>query len=236
MIMKKKTIKVLLITCFLIQVLGCAEQSVQPDSTQKFEDVADALPPGILLEETRALIPEGLVLREIYPKGLKLVEDSEGFRNRLYNDAAGYCTIGYGHLIKKRRCNGTEDSNFLRGISRQRGEELLIGDLRWAKYAVQKAVRVNLTDGQYAALVDFVFNVGSGNFQNSGVLRMVNLGQHGRVCPQLRRWVKARGKIFQGLVTRRKLECVLYIEGLRLLPEKEEVLEPIDIEKGETRK
>jgi lysozyme len=33
-------------------------------------------------------------------EGLDLIKKSEGFRDHIYRDVAGYPTIGYGHLIK----------------------------------------------------------------------------------------------------------------------------------------
>jgi lysozyme len=226
--MRKSSLFTALLFTFLIQLAGCAHLN-----DQEYEQVDDALPPGSLVEELRALIPEGTVLREVYPAGIALTKDSEGWRNKLYNDAARYCTIGYGHLIKKKPCNGTEPAEFKLGITKPRGEEILVSDMKWAKYSVQKAVKVNLTEGQYAALVDFVFNVGSGNFQSSSLLKIVNTNNHGKVPSQLKRWVKARGKTFPGLVTRRNREVALYLEGTRLLPALEENLQPIDIQEGE---
>lgn len=215
----------------VIQLSGCAQKNVQ-----EFEQVSDALTPGIFLEETRAVIPEGTVLNEVYSAGIELTKVSEGFRNKLYNDAAGYCTIGYGHLIKKQSCDGTEKQEFRLGITELRGEEVLVVDMNWAKYSVMNVVSIDLTQGQYAALVDFVFNVGSGNFKRSTLLRKVNAGQHGNVPFQLRRWVRAGGKVWQGLVTRRESEIDLYLEDTaipRLLPQAGEELPAIDIREGE---
>ncbi len=217
----------------VFQLAGCAQKR-----DHKFEQVPDALTAGTFWERTltRAVIPADTVLKEVYQAGIDLTKVSEGFRRRLYNDAAGYCTIGYGHLIKKRSCNNTEDPEFRAGITEPRGEEILVVDMDWAKYSVMKAVSVELTEGQFAALVDFVFNVGSGNFSKSTLLKKVNSGHHDNVPYQLRRWVKAGGKTFQGLVTRREKEIDLYIEGTtiqRLLPQAGEELRAIDIRVGE---
>jgi len=219
---------------FIFLLSGCT-QNKDPE----FENIVDALTVGILLEETRSLIPAGTVLRNVYQPGINLTKESEGFRNKLYNDAAGYCTIGYGHLIKKSSCNGTEDVLFSNEITEIQGEELLVVDMNWAKYMVGKHVSVELTEGQYAALVDFVFNVGSGNFVSSTLLQRINAGQHGNVPFQFKRWVKAGGKEWPGLVTRRENEINLYLENTsipRLLPQAGEELSEIDIRIGEIDK
>lgn len=241
-----RSTSIMIFLTLIFQLSGCAQevqdvkdvkngQNVQK-ADQAFEQVEDALTPGIFLEEMRALIPEGTILRDVYPPGIELTKISEGFRSKLYNDAAGYCTIGYGHLIKKESCDGTEKPEFRTSITEQRGEELLIEDMDWAKYSVMKSVSVDLTDGQFAALVDFVFNVGSGNFNRSTLLKKINAGLHSEVPFQLRRWVRAGGKVWPGLVTRREREIDLYLEGTaipRLLPEAGEELPEIDIRRGE---
>ncbi|SES63388.1 Phage-related lysozyme (muramidase), GH24 family [Nitrosomonas marina] len=240
--MHKAIIVIILSVALFMQLSGCAEQQPQEQEQQEqqkqqpVEQISDALTPGIFLEETRALIPEGVELRKVYPPGIELTKISEGFRGRLYNDAAGFCTIGYGHLIKKSACDGTEKEEFKSGISEQQGEALLVEDMNWAKYSVMQAVSVELTDGQYAALVDFVFNVGSGNFNKSTLLKKINAQQHSEVPAQFRRWIRAGGKVWQGLVTRREREIDLYLEGTaipRLLPQEGEELPDIDIREGE---
>jgi GH24 family phage-related lysozyme (muramidase) len=115
-------------------------------------------------------------LPPIIPAGLKVTEDSEGWVPHLYNDAARYCTIGYGHLIKKAPCNGTEP--YQHGLTLPEGVKLLQGDLYSAHRTVTTAVTITLTDAQTAALTDFVFNVGSANFRNSTLLKVVNARQY----------------------------------------------------------
>ncbi len=194
------------------------------------------LPPGELLASDRALVPQGVELRPVYPPGITVTKSSEGWVPHLYNDAVRYCTIGYGHLIKKAPCNGTEPIEFRNGLTRPRGEEILAKDLASSQYSVMTSVNVPLTDGQFAALTDFVFNVGSANFRSSTLLKIVNAKEQDRVPPQLRRWVLAGGKPLVALQTRREREIELFFEGLpktRGIPSPGEDLSPIDVRKGE---
>jgi len=210
-----------------VLLVGCALHGVSP---------AQHLPAGDLLEDSRATPPQGVTLRTVYAKGLQVTKDSEGWRSRLYDDAAGYCTIGYGHLLKKARCNGTEPPEFLSGLTKPAGERLLVDDMGGAQYTVMSNVRVSMTDGQFGSLVDFVFNVGSTNFRNSTLLRTVNSGQLTRVSGQFRRWTKAGGQVWPGLQKRREREIDLFFEGienLRAVPPEGEDLSPIDIRTGE---
>ena len=192
---------------------------------------------GIFLEpEQRAVLPAGVALRPVYDRGLELTKVSEGFRGKLYNDAARYCTIAYGHLVKRAACDGTEPAEFLRGVSRARGTEMLVDDMRTAQVAVMTSVNVGLSDGQYAALCDFVYNVGSGNFRRSTLRKVVNAREFDRVPFQFRRWVKAGGRELPGLKARREKEIALFFDGVpvpRAAPREDEELEPVDIRIGE---
>ncbi|HWA93579.1 MAG TPA: lysozyme, partial [Terracidiphilus sp.] len=92
--------------------------------------------------------------------GLKLLMKSEGFRRRAYRDAAGYETIGYGHRI-------LPGETFPDALTDQEAAELLEGDVTLAEEAVRHLVKVSLTQGQFDALVDFVFNLGASRLAQS---------------------------------------------------------------------
>ncbi len=211
---------------------GCANQGIPTLEGKRA--------PGLLLEDGQRALPRpGESLRAVSANGIKLTKRSEGFVPRLYNDPAGYCTIAYGHLIKKARCDGTESAEFRAGVTEPRGGEILVDDMAGAKRTVSKAVTVELSDSQYAALCDFVFNVGSENFRTSTLLKVVNREQFERVPAQLRRWVLADKKPLPGLVTRRQDEIRLFFEGLpipRSEPRPGEDLGPVDIGIGEPEK
>lgn len=197
------------------------------------------LPPGELLNpEGRVLLPQGVILRSVYSPGIAVTKLSEKWVPHLYNDAVFYCTIGYGHLIKKTSCDGTEPAEFLHGLTKIRGEEILVEDMRSSQYSVMTVVKVPLTDGQFAALTDFVFNVGNANFRTSTLLQVVNANQEDRVPTQFRRWVLAKGKPLPGLKVRRDREIALFFDGIpkmRAVPQPGEDLSPVDIEQGERR-
>jgi GH24 family phage-related lysozyme (muramidase) len=178
-----------------------------------------------------------LNLPPIYPAGIKATEGFEGWEPYLYNDAADYCTIGYGHLIKKAPCNGTEP--YQDGLRPSDGVTLLQGDMYSAHAAVARTITIKLTDGQTAALTDFVFNVGSANFRSSTLQKLVNASQFDGVPAQFRRWVMAGGKKLPGLVNRREGEINLFFDGVprtmmkRLPTAAIENLPPVDIQAGE---
>jgi lysozyme len=210
---------------------GCA--TVVPDVVP---NVDDAITPGIFLEPgVRDTLPAGVMLRPVYEKGLALTKESEGFRPHLYNDVARYCTIGYGHLIKLAPCNGAEPEDFKDGVTEPEGASLLTIDMESAQRTVMVTVDVDLTDAQFAALCDFVYNVGPTRFKESTLLRVINARQFDRVPTQLRRWIIAGGRQITGLVNRREREIKLFFDGApvpRATPSAGEDVSLLDIRTG----
>jgi lysozyme len=218
-----------------------ADPTVDPKFFIKtFPTLEKNLPPGSLLEQLegqKAVLPQGVQLRPVNKRGLTLLEAAEGFIDHLYNDSANYCTIGYGRLIKKARCDGTELPQYQGVISKQTAEQWLVMDLGQAQITVMTSVTAPLNDDQYAALCDFVYNVGGNNFQRSTLLQVINAKQFDRVPPQFDRWVTAGGKTWPGLVKRRNDEVALFFYGQRVpkaVPIPNENLSPIDIRSGES--
>jgi lysozyme len=178
----------------------------------------------------------GAPLRVVYDKGLKVTKEVEGFRGSLYNDAARNCSIGYGHKIKKNPCDGSEPPEFHRGITEPKAGGLLTQDMEAARMSVMTGASVKLSDGQYAALCDFTYNVGAANFKGSTLLKLINQGDFDKVPAQFRRWVVASGREVDGLRARREREIELFFDGMaipRAAPSPDEDLSPIDIGKGE---
>lgn len=125
-----------------------------------------------------------------------------------YYDPVGLPTIGYGHLLSRTAWTALDQ---FPAISIAQAEALLRADLMKAAGAVMRLVRVKLNANQIAALIDFVFNVGSGNFEISTVRKVINRGDFASVPAQLMRWVYAKGVKLPGLVKRRKAEAALWV-------------------------
>lgn len=125
-----------------------------------------------------------------------------------YYDPVGLPTIGYGHLLSRTAWAALDQ---FPAISIAQAEALLRADLMKAAGAVMRLVRVKLNANQIAALIDFVFNVGSGNFEISTVRKVINRGDFASVPAHLMRWVYAKGVKLPGLVKRRKAEAALWV-------------------------
>ena len=135
--------------------------------------------------------------------GLELLKRSEGFRDRTYCDVAGFHTIGFGHRL-------SAEENYPYGITRQQAEAILGSDISIAENAVARLVHVPLTQGQFDALVDFVFNLGSGRLASSTLLRYLNAGKYDDAAWQLLAWDHAGSRELPALKLRRESEFRLW--------------------------
>lgn len=144
--------------------------------------------------------------------GAELIARFEGFVPHPYNDAAGHATIGFGHLIHHGRVTASDRARW-GTISRDRGLALLSEDARDAARAVEQGVRVQLSQEQFDALVSFVFNVGTGAFGSSTLLRKLNAGDRDGAADELLRWSRAGGRVLEGLLSRRRAERALFLSS-----------------------
>lgn len=135
--------------------------------------------------------------------GLQLVKESEGFRSNTYLDVNGLPTIGYGHRL-------VHPEAYPNGITPHQAEVILQWDLRTAQQAVSTLVHVPLTQGQFDALVDFVYNLGSGSLAHSALLAQLNAGHYAAAADQLLRWDHAGTLELAALKARRQAEHRLF--------------------------
>lgn len=147
-------------------------------------------------------------MRHITQHGINLIKQFEGFSSRIYLDAAGLPTIGYGHLLR-----AGEAEMFKNGITELVAQTLLINDVLRAEQAVLRLITVPLSNGQFDALVSFTFNLGAGALQRSTLRRKVNREDHTDVPAEFIRWVWAGGHKLRGLVKRRATEASIYVQG-----------------------
>lgn len=134
--------------------------------------------------------------------GRQLTEQFEGCRLVAYQDSRGIWTIGYGHT---------------RGVypgmtcTQAQADAWLQEDIQWAASEVNRLVTVPLTQDEFDALTDFTFNCGSGNFDHSTLLRLLNTGDYADAADQFERWDLCDGKVVAGLLRRREAERELFL-------------------------
>jgi len=121
-----------------------------------------------------------------------------------YVDAVGIPTICHGH---------TADVKLGDTASPEQCKQWALEDLKTADTAVSRLVTVDITDMQRVALWSFIYNVGSGNFASSTMLKLINTGKHCAAAKQFLRWDKAKGKVLRGLIKRRIAERDIFLRG-----------------------
>lgn len=147
-------------------------------------------------------------MRAIPPAALELIRNFEGCRLAPYHDCVGFPTIGYGRLLSRQA--GADLSQWS-PIDQETADRWLAEDAARAARSVVRLIDVPLTDGQFGALIDFVFNLGGGSLEISTLRRVVNRGDVDDAPAQFCRWVHA-GKIrLRGLVRRRAAEVESWI-------------------------
>jgi len=150
------------------------------------------------------------------PRGEDFVIEFEGFSSKLYNDQAGHCTIGVGHLVHLGNCHATE-GGLENGITKAKAKAMMRTDASSKIDAVAANVKVPLTQEQFDALVSFTFNVGEHNFETSTLLKELNAGHLAEVPKQLKRWnkvtINGQKVASKGLTRRRAREGRLFTTG-----------------------
>jgi lysozyme len=142
-------------------------------------------------------------MNKLSANGLSLLKSEEGLSLSPYRDASGY-SIGYGHFIKP------DETVLMTGIDPAKAEALLRADVAWAVRAVNKYVCVALSQNQFDALVDFVYNVGEGAFRKSTLLRMLNAGKLDAAAAEFGKWNHSDGAVNVALTARRAAEKALF--------------------------
>lgn len=151
-------------------------------------------------------------------KGIRFIKNFEGCELEAYRCSSNILTIGYGHTGSDVRAGMK--------ITKDEAERLFKMDLLVHENNVNKLVKVQLTQGQFDALVSLEYNIGYGNFKNSSILRLVNerkfkeagsrflFENKNAKTPEEKYkgcWVfNNQKKVVQGLVNRRKEEQKMF--------------------------
>ena len=141
--------------------------------------------------------------------GVLLIEQFEGFRAKMYKDAVGLPTIGFGNLID------SEDEKHLltETITKEQAEVLLRKELVMIENKLKLMVTKPLSQNQYDALVSFAYNLGINNLKSSTLLKKVNINPSDKtIDKEFMKWVHAGGKVLKGLEIRRTAEADLYFK------------------------
>lgn len=144
---------------------------------------------------------------EINKAGKDLIKRFEGCKLKAYKCPAGVWTIGYGNTFYEDGTKVKEGDV----ITQERADELfdiIINDFARMTDALVKS---DVTENNFAAIVSFTFNVGTGNLKRSTLLRKVNANpKDPSIRAEFMKWTRANGEVLKGLVRRREAEAKLY--------------------------
>lgn len=134
-------------------------------------------------------------------KDTSIIKECEGLYLKSYLCPADVWTIGYGHT------KGVKPKQV---ITEEQANQYLLDDLQVSLGAVNRLVKVKLSQNQFDALVSFTFNLGQGALAGSTLLRKLNSGDYEGAANEFPKWNGAGGKVLAGLVRRRKMEQDLF--------------------------
>lgn len=127
-----------------------------------------------------------------------MVTEFEGYDPNPYLDPIGVLTVCYGHT--------GPDIIPTKTYTKAECKALLEKDLAIVAKAVNPLIKVSIPDYTRAALYSFTYNVGTGAFSRSTLLKKLNAGDQTGACNELKRWIYAGGVKWKGLMTRREVE------------------------------
>lgn len=132
--------------------------------------------------------------RNISDNGLHFTAAFEGFRGTAYKATKNekYWTIGWGHT--------GPDVYEGQKITEGQGLLLLNRDMRWAVKAVDEVAHPSLTQAQFDAVVDLVFNAGTGVIAaTTGTGKALRSGDTATLRAKLALFINQNGKPLLGL-------------------------------------
>lgn len=144
---------------------------------------------------------------------IRLFEASNKCRLKAYLDTGGVPTIGWGTTVypngKKVRIGDV--------CTEEEANQWLVHDVKASVQAIKRLVKVHISQSMFDALVSFVYNLGSGNFSGSTLLKLINASKFNEAADQFPRWRFDNGKEQPGLTKRRAEEQKLFRQGIREL-------------------
>ena len=121
----------------------------------------------------------------------------EGYRSEAYKDTVGIPTVGFGETAGVKMGDKTTPERAL--------VQLLESTEKHAD-AIRQCIHVPLYQHEFDAYISLAYNIGTGAFCRSTLVKKLNAKDYAGACEEIRRWNKAGGKVLPGLVKRRDVE------------------------------
>jgi len=146
---------------------------------------------------------------KVNAEGYALIKRFEGCRLKAYKCPANVWTIGFGNTFYENGDKVKEGDV----ITQQRADELAKFIIDQFAVSIAPFIQQPLSDNQFSACVSLAYNIGTGGFKKSSVLRKLNVNPlDATIADSFRLWNKGGGVVLKGLVNRREAEIQLYFK------------------------
>ena len=175
--------------------------------TQKQVEAADKLI-ATAYDDVAGMLGIATDVMSTSQNGINLISSFEGCELKAYLCPAKVWTIGFGTTV------------YPSGVKVKKGDTCTLDqakqfkahDLKRFEKTVNDLVKVSLTQNQFDALVSLTYNIGTGAFEKSTLLKKLNVSDYQGAADQFTVWNKGGGKVLQGLVNRRAKERELFLK------------------------
>jgi lysozyme len=124
----------------------------------------------------------------------------EGYREDAYLPLAGDIpTIGFGTTSGVKLGDRTSPEKAL---------QVALRDIQKFEGALKQCVKVPLSQGEYDAYISLSYNIGSGSFCRSTLVKKLNGQDYEGACKEILRWDQFKGQRLPGLTKRRQEEYI----------------------------
>lgn len=182
-------------------------------NTKQFFDAAREIAGGKL---TQTQVDQlNTVVDELQPTGMKtsqvgidLISSFEDTKLKAYDDGVGVWTIGTGTTVYPNGVKVKKGDT----CTLEQAKSYFAHDLKKFEKTVNELVVVPISQNQFDALVSLTYNIGSGAFTKSTLLRKLNAKDYQGAADQFLVWIRGGGKVLKGLERRRAAERALFIK------------------------
>ena len=129
----------------------------------------------------------------------------EGLRLTAYRDVVGIPTVCYGE---------TRGVRMGQRYSKPECDAMLLKGLDQFADRMEACARQPMGPEQYVAHLSLAYNIGTGAYCKSTVVRLHNAGERRASCRAFLMWTKAGGRVVAGLTRRREAERDLCLKGV----------------------
>ncbi len=156
-------------------------------------------------------------------EGVAMCEKWEGWhkaqpdgRAKPYLCPAKVPTIGFGatYWLDGTKVKLTDDA-----ITKEVGRQLLLRQLMSYAAGVDRVIKVLISPQMRAACISLAYNIGTGAFAKSTLVRLINAKRWSECPAAFKRYKIGGGRILTGLLARRTDEAALFMRGVAKLAE-----------------